>query len=331
MKATTEPRRWMRGIRIGAVVTVAALALAACGGGSEPSSGGSGETIPLRLVENNTNSSLAAVVADKKGFFADSGLDVKATAVADISKVPQTLGNQFDVGFGVEPLVIRGSVQGLDTVAIAGNGASSAEAPFMTLMAKADSGIKSAQDMAGKVLAGPTLTGTHHIATLYWLKKEGVDPSSVRSVQVATPAMIDQLEQGQIDVAELQEPYITEAKRRGLVEVAFSSGAVAPTTIESLWITTPDWADKNGEAIKRFRAALERSVEWMKDPANEDETKQILAEFTKQDPKLVDQAPLLEYRVKVTPEDLEVWGTAMKEVTDFNAEVDYDKLVYPWQ
>jgi len=325
-----------RGLRLGVLLAAAAVALSACasggggdnGGGSDDGKGGDAN-IKIRLVTNNTNSSLAAVVADKKGFFADQGLDVELTPVADISKVPQTLGNQYDIGFGVEPLVIRGWSQGLKTVVIAGNGASTEEAPFMVLMAKKGSGITSAKDMVGKRIAGPTLTGTHHIATLYWLQKNGVEQSEVQSVQVATPAMIDQLAQGQIDVAELQEPYITEAKKQGMEVVAFSSGAVAPKTIESLWITTPDWAKNNSEAIKRFRAALDEAVSWMEDSANESEAKGILADFTKQDKALVDQAPLLKYQVKVEPKDMEVWGVAMKAVTDFKADVDYSELVLP--
>lgn len=314
-----------------ALALVSPLALSGCFASEETAptiSEGGDDVIPIRLVENNTVSSLPAVVAEEKGFFAEVGVDVTSTVVADISKVPPTLGNQYDIGFGVQPLVIRGASQGLNTVVIAGNGASSAERPYMVLMAKADSGIESARDMVGKVLAGPTLTGTHHTATLYWLQKAGIDASQVQSVQVATPSMIDQLEQGIIDVAELQEPFITEAKKRGLVEVAFSSAAVAPTTIESLWITSPDWADQNGEAIDRFREALLQAVEWMDDPANEAETKKILADFTAQDLALVEQAPLLAYQVEVAAKDLEVWGTAMKAVTDFSDVVDYESLIY---
>lgn len=318
--------------RVAIVAVVSVVALTACSGPAQNPSAtqGEGGLTPLRLVENNTVSSLPAVVASEKGFFEANGLNVTPTVVTDISKVPPTLGKQYDIGFGVQPLVIRGAAQGLQTVVIAGNGASSKDSAYMTLVTRADSGIKSAKDMVGKVLAGPTLTGTHHTATLYWLQKEGVDPSAVRSVQVATPSMIDQLEQKQIDVAELQEPFITEAKKRGLVEVAFSSAAVAPVTIESLWIASPDWAKANDDVIKRFRKSLSEAVDWIADPANETEAKKILATFTQQDQALVEQAPLLDYKVEVTEEDLAVWGTAMKEVTDFSADVDYKSLIYPW-
>jgi NitT/TauT family transport system substrate-binding protein len=337
MSMATRIRRGRMPVAAGGALLASVLLLTACAGGSQQpgtSGGGDGgggdDTTTIRLVQNNTVSSLTAVVASEKGFFEEQGLDVKADVVTDVSKVPPTLGNQYDIGFGVQPLVIRGAAQGLNTVVIAGNGASSADSPYMMLMTRPDIGIKEPEDLIGKTIAGPTLTGTHHTATLYWLQKGGVEASQVTSVQVATPSMIDQLEQGQIDVAELQEPFITEAKKRGLVEVDFSSAAVAPVTIESLWIAAPDWAEANDETVQKFRAALKQSVEWMADPANEAETKEILAGFTGQDPQLIEAAPLLNYKVEVTAEDLEVWGEAMKAVTDFSAEVDYESLIFPW-
>ena len=333
MNNATTKGRGRAPLGIGGILLASVLALTACSGpSSTPADDAAAEDglTTVRLVQNNTVSSLPAVIASKKGFFEEQGLNVEATVVTDISKVPPTLGNQYDIGFGVQPLVIRGAAQGLNTVVIAGNGASSEDSAYMTLITTADSGIKTPKDLVGKILAGPTLTGTHHTATLYWLQKGGVEANQVTSVQVATPAMIDQLEQGQIDVAELQEPFITEAKKRGMVEVDFSSAAVAPTTIESLWIASPDWAEENDDVVQAFRAALKQAVEWMSDAANEAEAKQILAEFTEQDPALVEQAPLLKYKVEVTAEDLEVWGTAMKAVTDFSADVDYASLIYPW-
>jgi NitT/TauT family transport system substrate-binding protein len=317
------------------VVLVAAVAsamvLTACSGPAETpqpaTNGAAEELIPIRLVINNTVSSLMAVIAQEQGFFEQNGLDVTSTTVTDISKIPPTLGPQYDIGFGVQPLVIRGASQGLETVVIAGNIYSSEEAPSMELITLPDSGIDSAEDMAGKTLASTTLAGNLHLGTLYWLQENGVDPETVTSVQVATPNMMDQLTQGQVDVIGLQEPYLTLAKEQGMKRVAFPFTAVAPAIFESLWITSPSWAEENEDAITRFRNSLNEAIEWS--AANESEAKNILAEFTQQDVDLVQASPLLEYKVEVTPEDLEVWGTAMKAVTDYSGNVDYESLIHP--
>lgn len=320
----------LAGLAVTALVAGCSTSADDGGNGGAGDEGGSGEDTNISLAMNNTNSSLLAVVAMEKGFFEEQGLTVEAESVTDISRVPETLGNQYDIGFGVQPLIIRGAVAGLNTVVVAGNGASTEEHPFMVLMAKPDAGISSPEDLRGKRIAGPTLTGTHHMSTLLWLQQAGVEQDEIDSVQVATPSMIDQLNQGQIDAAELQEPYITEALRQGLEIVGFPGAAVADETLESLWITTPDWAEGNPESLQKFRDALSAANEWLLDEANEEEAKDILAAFTGQDEELVSNSPLLRYRVEVTPEDLEVWAVAMEAVTDFEGEVDFESLIVPW-
>jgi NitT/TauT family transport system substrate-binding protein len=115
------------------------------------------------------------VIADKQGIFKKNGLDVTTQVVSDISKIPPTLGNQYDIGFGVEPLVIRGASQGLKTLAIAGNIESSASAPSVAMVAKPDSGIAGPKDMAGKTLAVANLTGNLYLGAAYWIDRGGVD------------------------------------------------------------------------------------------------------------------------------------------------------------
>lgn len=325
----TRRKNLLKAILAGFAVTALMTSCSASSDGGSDGGEGSGST-EISLAMNNTNSSLLAVVAQEKGFFEEEGLNVETESVVDISRIPETLGNQYDIGFGVQPLIIRGAAAGLDTVVLAGNGASTEEFPFMVLMAKPDANISSPEDFRGKRIAGPTLTGTHHMSTLLWLQNAGIEQDEVKSVQVATPAMIDQLNQGQIDVAEVQEPYITEAQRQGLEIVGFPGAAVADETLESLWITTPDWAEDNPETVQRFRDALIASNEWLQDEGNEEEAKDILAEFTGQDEELVNNSPILKYRVEVTPEDLKVWSDAMKSVTDFDDDVDFDSLIIPW-
>ena len=325
-----ESRR-SRFVALAAAVLASSLALAGCSGtsGTPNENPSDGEAVPIRLVMNNTVSSLMAVVAEKQGFFKDQGLDVTSTVVTDISKIPPTLGQQYDIGFGVEPLIIRGASQGLKTLVVAGNIVSSTDAPSMELVVAKDSPIKTAGDMEGKILADATLTGNLHTGNLFWLKENGVDPKSVKSVQVATPNMIDQLNNHIIDVAGLQEPFLTLAKKQGMTVVANALTAVAPSVFESMWITSPDWANDHADAIKRFRQALQDAIDWSE--ANQKDAKGILAEFTKQDVELVQASPLLKYKVEVTPDDLKVWGTAMAAVTDFKGSVDYDSLIYPFK
>src|SRR5258708_11050686 len=79
--------------------------------------------------------------------------------------------------------------------------------------------IKSIADLKGKTIGAPTLTGNINLATKAWLRASGVDPASVRFVQVPTPNMIDQLGAGLIDAAELIAPFDTLAMAKGFNNV----------------------------------------------------------------------------------------------------------------
>ncbi len=310
---------------VGAAVAAVALttSLVACAGSA--GEGDEGGSTVIRLALNNTSSSLSAVVAEEQGFFEAHGLEVESTVMTDITKIPPALGNQYDIGFSVAPLVIRGATQGLGVVAVSGNGTTSDEFPHVQVVTTADSGIESVEDLEGRTLAGPTLTGTLHLGTLQWLEDAGVSAADVDAVQVATPVMMDQLEQGIIDAAELQEPYLTLAESEGFVLIGHPLSSVSETAQESLWIADGSWAEENGEAVAAFRAAISDAAAWIRD--NDEEAKAVLAEFTGTDPALLKDSLIMHFTSDIRPEDLEAWGAVMKNVAGFEGTVDAESLV----
>lgn len=309
-----------------ALLPIAGIVLAGCA--STDATAASDDGTVVRLALNNTSSSLAAVVAEEEGFFEDNGIDIQTEVLTDITKIPPALGNQFDVGFGVQPLVINGAARGLDTVVISGNGWSSTDSTDMLIVVPEDSDIETLADLEGRTLAAPTLTGNLHYATLYKLREEGVDPASVEQVQVATPAMLDQLEAGVVDAAEVQQPFITLAQESGMRVLGYTLDAVSDPAGMSVWVASRGWAEENEETVMAFRKALDEATAWMAE--NEEETKEILADFTGQDLELVSKAPIPHYDSRYTVEDLAVWDEVLRTVAGFEGEVDYDSLVaYP--
>lgn len=308
-------------LAVGLSITLGFTSLAACGA----SSGDSSDQGQVRLAINNTSASLAAVVADKQGFFKKEGLNVKSTVMTDISKIPPTLGHQYDIGFGVQPLMIRASTQGLDIAMISGNEYTTEQKPEVLVIARPGAGIKTAADLAGKRLAAPALTGNLHLGTLYWIKQAGADPNSVKSVQVATPSMLDQLKSGTVDAAELQQPFANLAIKAGMVSVGYPFGPIGEPAQLSSWIASNSWAHKNGSTVTEFRAALDDAKKWIE--ANPSEAKAILAQFTGLDPAVVAASPLPEFTTDNSATSVQQWDKVMRSVSDLKAKVDYDKLV----
>jgi len=317
----------MRHLRRGIVAVAAALALSAtataCSSGG--SDGGKAGGASIRVAANNTQASLPVIVADKQGFFKEEGLTAKVTVVADISKIPPTLGKQYDIGFGVQPSLIQAVSKGINIAAISGNATSSEKQQDYVIMARPEANIKGPKDLEGKKLGSPTLNGNIHTATLYWLKQNGVDPNSVKALQVPTPTMVDQLKAGLIDAAEMQQPFIELAKKAGMVEAGYALSAVGDPTAMSCWIADRAWAEKNTDTLTKYRAALDKANAWIKD--NDKEARQVLSDFTGQSLDVIGDAPLTNFNTELTVDSVKQWDAPMKAVTDFNADLDYDKLV----
>lgn len=310
-----------------ALATASALALTACLSACSFASDGSGAdgAGKVRLAINNTAASLPAVVADELGFFKDQGVEIDVTTVTDISKIPPTLGKQYDIGFGVQPTLILAASKGIDIAMVSGNAITSEEKPEYVVMARPDAGIKGPKDFAGKKLGSPTLNGNIHTGTLYWLEQNDVDPESVNSLQVPTATMVDQLEAGLIDAAEMQQPYIELAREAGMVEAGYALGAVSDPTSMSSWQAERAWAENNLETLKKFRSALDEAIQWISD--NDDEARDLLAEFTGLDRDVIGDAPLSTYSTEMSVDSVEQWDAPMRAVTSFNADLDYSSLV----
>lgn len=303
-------------------LTVSITSCSESGGTGEAQNGSDGQ---LRIAVNNTQASLPVVVADEEGYFEEQGLDAKVTTVTDISKIPPTLGKQYDIGFGVQPSLIQAAAKGIDIAAVSGNATSSKEQQDYVIMARPEAGINNPSDFSGKKVGSPTLNGNIHTATKYWLKTNDVNPSSITEMQVPTPTMVDQLEAGLIDAAEMQQPFIEQAEKAGMVKVGYALSAVADPTSMSCWIADRTWATENGETLSKYRAALDDANEWIRD--NDADARKVLSEFTGQSLETIGDAPLTDFNTQIDVESVKQWDAPMKAVTDFKADLDYSKLV----
>ena len=125
----------------------------------------------------------------KKGFFQKYGVEAESIAFAGDAKMQQAMASDsIDLALGSGPamaFIVKGSpIKGV---------AAMAGPPLLLAIVVRPDGPKTAADLKGKAIAAPTLGAVIHVATLYWLKKNGVDPASIRGVEVPFPNMGDQL------------------------------------------------------------------------------------------------------------------------------------------
>ncbi|MFP5377437.1 MAG: ABC transporter substrate-binding protein [Acidimicrobiia bacterium] len=314
--------------RLLAALAAMALVAAACGDDSpDPGTTGADEggRATLRIAYVPATTALALHVADQQGFFDEHDLDVTLTEAANISDIPATLGRQFDLSMGTATDLIRAGAAGIDVVQVAGNTVSTAENPFVRVITRPDSGITDVAGLKDKTVASPTLSGVIHVAVLFWAKQEGVDPASIKGVQVPPPNLADQLTGGRVDAVEALEPFATQLVKAGNVSLGDPFSVIADPLATNFIIAQGSWAEANGAVVDRFVAAMEQAVDFI--GSSPDEARAILRGYTGLPEPVASSVALPEFDVEVRVGDLGRWIEVLREVDQFDAEVEPEDLV----
>ena len=280
---------------------------------------------PVRAAYVPVATWLPAWVALDKGIFAKHGLAVTLTQIQNLSLLPGTVGRQFEFAASTPTDLIKAVAGGLDVVATAGEAIEVKSNPTTQVIVRKDSGIKSVADLKGKAIAAPTLGAVIHVATLYWLKKNGVDPASIRGVEVPFPNMGDQLKAGNVDAVEALEPFAGALLAAGNVSLGDPLLAAGDEVLFPFWISDGAWARANRPVIKAWIDALTEAQTYME--ANPADTRAILAKYSRLPPEIVAKVPLPTYRFTIKPDELGVWIDVLKDLGQLSVPIDKAKIV----
>lgn len=213
------------------------------------------------------------------GIFRDAGIDLQITNLANSGAIAAAItGGSLDVGLGSVSQIAGAKEKGIPYTFFAPGAVYSHDAPSSQLMVEKTSPIHSARDLVGKTVAVDNLTSFTQFATLEWLKKNGVDPLSVKFVELPYPAMPAALDTGRVDGALIAEPARTAALATARL-VADTNAAIAPTWFISVWFTTERWIATNLALAHRLARAVVQTSSWAN--AHHPETAAVLETITK--------------------------------------------------
>ena len=279
---------------------------------------------PVRAAYIPVVSWLPAWVAKEKGFFEKNGLDVTLSVTQNLSVLPGTLGRQFDFAPSTPPDLIKAVLAGIDVVAVAGQGIETKDNPSTHLIVRKDSAITSMQDLKGKVIATPTLGAIIHVSVLHGLKKNGIDPNSIRAVEVPFPNMPDQLKAGNVDAVESLEPFAGQLLAAGNRSLGDPLLSVGDEVLYTFWISDRTWAVNNPAVIEAWVASLGQAKEFM--DLNPREARAILAKYTRLPEAVVEKIPFVTYRFRLDPQDFRVWVNVLKDLGQITQSIDENRL-----
>ena len=206
-----------------------------------------------------TSDCASAMVAVDEGIFKKHGLDAEMVLIGINSNIPAAiLSNSIQIGGPTSTVFLQAADGGLDLVAVSGasimNPASNAN---ITAFVRNGITINSPKDFVGKKVGAPGLGAFLHVLFVKWLVEKGVDPKSVNFVEVTFPTMSDIIKSGGVDAVLTAEPFVTRMTNAGLGSVGARYAVdLARTEPIIFYAAARDWAEKNPDTIKKFRAAI---------------------------------------------------------------------------
>jgi NitT/TauT family transport system substrate-binding protein len=127
-------------------------------------------------------------------------------------------------------------------------------------MVNGNSPLRKPADLAGKRVAVNNLQNIGSVAVNSVLEAQGVDPKTVRYVELPYPDMQAALDRGDVDAIWQVEPFQAGALAGGdRVLFQLFSGPVADMPVAG-WATTDKFAKENPKALAAFRRALAASA-----------------------------------------------------------------------
>lgn len=286
-----------------------------------------GGTAPIRIRVASVISSawLPLWVAKDKGLFVEKGLDVEIMNVQNLSTTIGALGRQLDISGATAIDVVKAAAGGLDVVGVCGNTLETAANRQMRLIAGNQSGVISIGQLTGKTIGTPSINGVVHIATLLSLKRGGVDPKSVRFIEMMFTNMADQLKAQRVDAVEEVEPFVSALSKAGHVDLGDPMLQVGDPITLTCWMANGTWARANPDAIARYVAALEEARAYIS--TYEVAVRDILAKWTRLPKDVIGSIVLPTYSTGLTAGHISAWIDAMRETGQLSAELNASRLL----
>jgi NitT/TauT family transport system substrate-binding protein len=303
------------------LLAVLGLLAAACSSGSKSSSSSGGlETSTITLGSLPVVDAAPAYIAEKAGYFKQEGLTVKfQQAQGGAALIPSLVSGGIQVAFSNWVSVFLAKSHGIDLTVIADG--DKARPGFSAVYVMPNSPIKTPADLAGRKIAVNTLNNIGGLVISAVLKDKGVDPKSVKFVEVGFPDMGAALQRGDVDAAWVVEPF-TSALKATLNARAIIDPFSGPTAALPVggYAVTKSFADKNPKTVAAFFRALDKAVA----DANADRSKvnQVVPTYIKIDPAAVAKVTLPIYSNTPNPTELQRVADLMQQFGIVSQRVD---------
>jgi NitT/TauT family transport system substrate-binding protein len=253
----------------------------------------------IRVITLPIEAGAEAYFAKELGYFAKAGIEVELVPASNGgASAAAVAGNAVEIGYADMVSIASGHAKGVPFIVVAPAALHVSAAPTTNLMVAANSTIRTARDLDGKIVAGSGLGTISGYSPRAWIDQNGGDSTKVKFVEMAFPAMEAALDAGRIDAAMIAEPFLTVAKKVDRV-IASPYDAVSKDFLVSAYFTTSGWAKDHPDLLNRFIAAIRETAVWAN--ANRAKSGDLLVQYSKIDPAIAATMTRVRYGERLTP------------------------------
>jgi NitT/TauT family transport system substrate-binding protein len=270
---------------------------------------------PLRVITLPIEAGAEAYFATQLGYFAKAGLDVEIVPASNGgASAAAVAGNGVEIGYADMVSIATARAKGVPFVVVAPAALHVSAAPTTELLVAANSPIKTARDLEGKVVAGSGLGTISGYSPRAWIDQNGGDSTKVKFVELAFPAMQAALDAGRVDAVMIAEPFLSAAKKVDRV-IGSPYDAVSKAFLVSAYFTMEPWAKDHADVLNRFVGAIYDTAAW----ANKNRAKSAdyLIQYSKIDPAAVGAMTRVQFGEHLTPAMLQPVVNVAAKYGDF--------------
>jgi NitT/TauT family transport system substrate-binding protein len=233
----------------------------------------------IRVGVSTDDGARPLLYAVQSGLFKKVGLRVEIVKLANGAAIAAAvIGGSIEVGKGSTLTAVLAHVKGLPVVAIANNTTYSKEAPDTVMVVERDSSIKTPRDLPGKTIGVIGLQDFNTLVIQAWLTQNGVDPATVKFLEVPNAAATAAMDQGRIDATVLLEPVYSTVMASGKFRgIGSPSSALGSRFSEGVLFANTSWVAEHRDEIVRFNREVREAAAYVS--SHEEETKPIIAQF----------------------------------------------------
>jgi NitT/TauT family transport system substrate-binding protein len=154
-----------------------------------------------------------------------------------------------------------------------------------TVMVRGDLAATSLKDLAGRTFAIPSKYSNQNLVIGKLMQDEGVDPTTIRFVEMPPPDMPGALASKAIDAYFVGEPHAARAELDGSGRVLYHAKDIWPRFISCVLVVTEKLIDERPDVVRDLVRGIAESGEWAEQHRVEAAT--VVSPYFRQDEKLV--------------------------------------------